>query len=85
MITPAKAEMIKGYPDAIKCTLPDYGTFVTYISGVLKSGNAIYFSGNGKQFLNITPDGLLSRKGASCDGKSLTQLREEGLAFDLVK
>lgn len=81
----AKAEMIKGLPDAIRCGLPSGDTYIVYLSGLLNNGNAVYFSPSGKQFLNITPEGVLVREGANCHGKTIDELRNEGSAFDLVR
>ena len=73
-----KAEMFKGYPDAIICN-EGAARVVAYISAVMNDGSAVYTLAQGSA--KVTPDNIFHRKGVKdkdCDGKSLDQLEKDG-------
>lgn len=81
VVAPTKAGVFEGFPDMILCDFQS-GKIVVYIDRVLDDGGAIYkvLSGQG---VTVDSDGVLHRENLpDCDGKSLTQLREEGKTLD---
>jgi len=83
---PAAAGMIEGVPDAIVCDVGK-GKLVAYVARRLDDGSTLYESLEREFSIVITVDakGILHwDNNASCDGKSVDQLRGEGKAFDLA-
>ncbi len=81
---PTKAGVFEGFPDMIVCDFPG-DKIVAYIDRVLDDGGAVYKAPSG-QFATVDPDGILHRENLpDCDGKSLTQLGEEGKTFDFSR
>ncbi|MCB1486200.1 MAG: hypothetical protein KDJ88_01955 [Bauldia sp.] len=79
--TPALAEMIDGYPDAIVCHVSDFRS-IGYLHRVNDDGSAIYMT-LGQELARVTADGVFHREGAKdCDGKTLKQLEADGQAFE---
>ena len=79
--TPALAEMIDGYPDAIVCRVSDFRS-IGYLHRVNDDGSALYMT-PGQELAQVTPDGVFHRQGAKdCDGKTLKQLEADGQAFE---
>jgi hypothetical protein len=79
--TPALAEMIDGYPDAIVCQFTDFRS-IGYLHRVNDDGSALYMT-LGQEIAQVSADGVFHREGAKdCDGKTLEQLEDDGQAFE---
>lgn len=82
-----------GRPDVLVCSVDDpidaqpWDQFVFYVSARLEDGGVLYKSLTSNPVLvTITPDGRVQAKNlADCDGKTVTELRDEGRAFDFSK
>ena len=87
------SSMVERWPDAITCTGNVSGHTVYYlVHGPEGNSNLYYYrfeNTNDQRNFVYNPDGSYNRKEASigasnCDGKSITQLYAEGLAFNFV-
>lgn len=87
---PSQAGVFPGRPDVLVCSVDDpikvqpWDQFVFYVSARLEDGGVLYKSLTSNPVLvTVTPDGRVEAKNlADCDGKTVTELREEGRAFD---
>lgn len=76
----------KDYPLVVRCSFA--GTErLFYLSTVAETGEAVYLSPD-RMAATITPSGTASRvmadSAGSCAGKTVDELRQSGLAFDLL-
>jgi hypothetical protein len=83
---PAAASLLGDVPDALVCDVGK-GKLVVYVARRLDDGSTLYESLEREFSIVITIDaqGVLHwANNASCDGKTVEQLRDEGKAFDLA-
>ena len=85
-----RAGVFADLPDVLVCSVDDpsneqrWDQFVFYVSAKLDDGAVLYKSLTSNPVLvKISPDGTVSAENlADCDSKTVTELRDEGRAFD---
>ena len=85
----AQAEIFKGFPDAIVCSLPPSKgrpapvDVVLHVDARMKGGPVLYKPlGQTAITVEIGDDGVVrAERVKSCDGVTLQQLRDQGRAF----
>lgn len=83
---PAAAGMLDDVPDAIVCDVGK-GRLVVYVARRMDDGSTLYeaLEREFSTIITIDAKGVLHwDNNASCDGKSVDQLRGEGKAFDFA-
>ncbi len=84
------AGVFKNNPDVLVCSVEDpisvqpWDELVFYVSALLEDGSVLYKSLTSNPVLaKVTPEGKVDAKNlADCDGKTVTELRKSGRAFD---
>lgn len=89
---PVAAGIVDGMPDTIVCSVSDptgqlpWSRLVYYVSAQMNDGRTLFKTlTSDPVVLLVSSDGVVEGKNlADCDGKTVSELREQGRALDLV-